>query len=118
MKVCIASQGTDLESLVDPRFGRAAHLLVVDTGTGKVEDLGGAPGAAHGAGIQAAQAVLRAQSSAVVAAEVGPKAYEVLSAAEIPIYQAEGITIAQALRLLEAGMLPALKGPGGGRKKV
>lgn len=112
MKVCIASQGADLESLVDPRFGRAAHLLVVDTVTGEVEDLGGATGAAHGAGIRAAQAVLRVLPSALVAAKVGPKAHDVLSAAAIPVYQVEGVTVAQALRLLKAGLLPALEGPG------
>jgi len=31
MKIAITSTGPDLEAQVDPRFGRAQYLLVVDT---------------------------------------------------------------------------------------
>jgi predicted Fe-Mo cluster-binding NifX family protein len=31
MKLAITSKGTDLDSEVDPRFGRAAYILIVDT---------------------------------------------------------------------------------------
>ncbi len=31
MKIAITSKGKDLESEIDPRFGRAAYILVVDT---------------------------------------------------------------------------------------
>ena len=37
MKVVITSQGSNLEDMVDPRFGRCAYFLVVDTDTGSVE---------------------------------------------------------------------------------
>ena len=30
MKLAITSKGTDLDSEVDPRFGRAAYILIVD----------------------------------------------------------------------------------------
>jgi len=31
MKIAVTSKGKDLSSPVDPRFGRAAYILVVDT---------------------------------------------------------------------------------------
>ncbi|MDH3567576.1 MAG: dinitrogenase iron-molybdenum cofactor biosynthesis protein, partial [Desulfobacteraceae bacterium] len=33
MKIAVTSRGKDLDSPVDPRFGRAAYILVVDTKT-------------------------------------------------------------------------------------
>ena len=33
MKIVVTSQGTNLDSPVDPRFGRAKHFLLVDTDT-------------------------------------------------------------------------------------
>jgi predicted Fe-Mo cluster-binding NifX family protein len=34
MKFAVASQGNDLQSPLDPRFGRAKYFIVVDTETG------------------------------------------------------------------------------------
>jgi predicted Fe-Mo cluster-binding NifX family protein len=31
MKIAITSLGQDLNSQIDPRFGRAAYILIVDT---------------------------------------------------------------------------------------
>jgi predicted Fe-Mo cluster-binding NifX family protein len=118
VRVCVASEGAELDSPVDSRFGRAAHLLVVDTESGEIEELAGATGAAHGAGVEAAQAVLRALPAALVVNRLGPKAHDLLAAAEIPVYRAEGVSVAQALRLLEAGMLPALAGSGEGKRSA
>ena len=33
MKIAVTSKGVDLDSEVDPRFGRAAYVLVVDSET-------------------------------------------------------------------------------------
>ena len=33
MKVAVTSKGTSLDSVIDPRFGRAPYILIVDTDT-------------------------------------------------------------------------------------
>ena len=59
MKIAISSEGTSLESPVDPRFGRAKYFALVDTDTGECSfhDNTQNLNAPQGAGIQAAQAV-------------------------------------------------------------
>ncbi len=37
MKIAITSLGQDLNSQIDPRFGRAAYILIVDTAHNGVE---------------------------------------------------------------------------------
>ena len=59
MKIAVTSQGTSLDSQVDPRFGRAAYILIVDTETFEFEVLDNKENAnaLKGAGIQAASMV-------------------------------------------------------------
>lgn len=55
MRVAVTSQGRQLSSLVDPRFGRAKYFMVVDTETGEftAADNSQNLNAVQGAGIQA-----------------------------------------------------------------
>ena len=56
MKIAVTSKGTDLDSQVDPRFGRAAFILFVDSETFNFEVMDNKENvnALKGAGIQAA----------------------------------------------------------------
>jgi predicted Fe-Mo cluster-binding NifX family protein len=108
MKVCITTKGEGLESELDPRFGRAANILLVDTNTNDVRPLGNAADASHGAGVQAAQTVLDAGIEVLVTGRIGPRAYEVLAAASIPIYVSTAETAADALRHFMDGRLVRL----------
>ena len=56
MKIAVTSKGPDLDDPVDPRFGRAAYILVVDSETFDFDVLDNKENvnALKGAGIQAA----------------------------------------------------------------
>ena len=56
MKIAITAKGTTLTDEIDPRFGRAPYILIVDTETMEYEALDNSVNvnAFKGAGIQAA----------------------------------------------------------------
>ena len=107
MKVAITSQGTELDSQVDPRFGRAKFFIVVDTETGEFKAVDNAQNlnAAQGAGIQAGRNVAELGVTSVITGHVGPKAFSVLQTAGIKIYTGAAGTINAALEQLKSGSL-------------
>lgn len=112
MKAAICSMGTTLDSPMDPRFGRCASFVVVDTDTMEfTADTN--PGAMmrQGAGIQSAQMLSGRGIEAVVAGNFGPNAYQVLSAAGIRIFIGAGGTVRQAVEQLIAGALREVTAP-------
>lgn len=108
MKVAITSQGEELGSPVDARFGRAATFLIVDTEGGSCTPKSNKQSleAAQGAGVQAAQAVASEGVQAVITGHCGPKAFRVLDAAGIKVYAgADGMTAQEAVEAFKAGKL-------------
>ena len=87
MKIAITSQGQDLDSQVDPRFGRAAYILIVDTVHDGVEVLDNSENinAFKGAGIQAAAMVSRKGAEVLLTGYCGPNAYKTLQAAGVKV---------------------------------
>jgi predicted Fe-Mo cluster-binding NifX family protein len=86
MIVAISATGNTLDSMVDPRFGRAAWFLIVDTDSKQIlEAIDNSTGkeAAHGAGISAAALVADKGVKAVLTGRVGPKAMPVLDKAGV-----------------------------------
>ena len=60
MKICVTSQGKELDSIIDSRFGRCQYFLIIDSETMKVTVLQNESlMASGGAGIQAAQTVAK-----------------------------------------------------------
>lgn len=115
MKVCISSVGNNLDSAVDPRFGRCAFFLIVDSETGQFEATAN-PGAnfGGGAGIAAAQLVASRGVKAVISGNFGPNAFGVLQSAGIKIYPgAFNMTAKQALLALKEGKLQETSQPSG-----
>ncbi|MCL6520608.1 MAG: NifB/NifX family molybdenum-iron cluster-binding protein [Armatimonadetes bacterium] len=112
MKVAVCSIGNTLDALVDPRFGRCAYFVIVDTETFDASAVQN-PGAmsAQGAGIQAAQLVSSLGVSTVIAGNLGPNAYQALSAAGIKVYSCAGETVRNAVNLLKAGALQEISAP-------
>jgi predicted Fe-Mo cluster-binding NifX family protein len=107
MKVAVTSQGKELSSELDPRFGRAKWLLLADTQTGTAEahDNSVNLNLAQGAGIQTGQNVVNLGAEAVITGNIGPNAYKTLSAANVKVYLSEVKTIQDALESFKAGEL-------------
>lgn len=109
-KVAITVQGDSLDDPVDPRFGRAAGFLIVDTESMQSEFLSNATTTemASGAGIQAAQMIADSGAKLLLTGRIGPKALRALGAAGIrAIEDMDGLTARQAvLRLSESSKTP------------
>jgi predicted Fe-Mo cluster-binding NifX family protein len=113
MKIALTTISPGIESAVDPRFGRGAYLLVVDTETLQWHSYPN-PGAsaAGGSGIQSAQFVSGQKVQAVVSGDFGPHAYTALEQAGIPMYVYGDIRTAQeALAAFKAGNLQRVGSP-------
>lgn len=92
---------------LDPRFGRAPRFLLYHLETDTFELVDNQPnlGAAQGAGIQTAETVLRAGADALITGHCGPKAFKVLSAAGVAVYNTALATVNAALLAYKAGAL-------------
>jgi len=107
MKIVITAQGQDLSSQLDPRFGRAKWLIVIDTETNdfQAHDNIMNLNAVQGAGIQTGQNIANLGVEAVITGNVGPNAFKTLNAANVKVFLAEGQTVAEAIDLFKAGKL-------------
>ena len=87
MKIAVTTTGTSLDAPLDPRFGRAAKFIVVDSATGAFTVHDNTPNlnAAQGAGIQAAEMVSQLGAEIVLTGHCGPKAFRALQAAGIQV---------------------------------
>jgi len=107
VKVAFSTSGSTAAAPLDSRFGRAASFLVydLDAETFEIADNRQGQSAAQGAGIQAAETVVRTGARSVVTGHCGPKAFRVLSAAGVKVYTTDAPTVAAALERYRAGQL-------------
>jgi predicted Fe-Mo cluster-binding NifX family protein len=107
MKIAVTSEGTSLDSQVDPRFGRAAYILIVDTETFEFEVLDNKENAnaLKGAGIQAASMVSDKKAEALLTGYCGPKAFMTLEAAKIRVANEIEGTVRDAVKSFNEGKL-------------
>ena len=111
MKIVFTTSGDDLGSPLDSRFGRAPKFLIydLDRDTFEVVDNQQNLNAAQGAGIQSAETVARSGAKDLVTGHCGPKAFRVLSAAGIRVFNTDAPTVAEALERYRAGRLTETK---------
>lgn len=111
MKIAITSSGDNLDSQIDPRFGRCQYFVIVDPDTMDFEAMQNESAmASGGAGIQAAQTIVNVGINAVITGNVGPNAFEVLSAAGIETMTGASGTVRHALELYKSGSLQSAAG--------
>ena len=112
MKICVTSQGTTLDSAVDPRFGRCRYFVIADTETKETEVVDNQnKDGMGGVGIQAGQAMAEKQVKVVLTGNVGPNAFQTLKAAGIDVITGVAGTVKEAIEKYAKGDLKATQGP-------
>ena len=113
MKIAVTSQGTDLESAVDPRFGRASYIIIIDSDTVSFEvvDNRDNANALKGAGIQAAVTVGDRGAEILITGHCGPNAFKALTAANVGVVNNATGSVRDALHAYLAGELDVAQGP-------
>jgi len=112
MKICISSEGNNLDANVDARFGRCQYFIIADTDTldfqaiqnPNIEAMGGA-------GIQSGQLVAEKKTKAVLTGNVGPNAFQTLQSAGIEVITGVSGTVKQAIEKYKKGQLRPSQGP-------
>lgn len=113
MKVLITVTTPNIEAALDPRFGRAAYFLLVDSET-LAWDVQPNPAvhASGGAGIKAAQFAVDSGCDVVISGDCGPNAFDVLDAAGVSMFLfGTAESVQQAIDGLKAGKLEKLGSP-------
>ncbi len=106
MKVAVSSSGRDLDSKLDPRFGRCARFVIVETEDLDFEVFENQSAAlGGGAGIQAAQFIASKGVGAVITGFCGPNAIQTLNAAGIHLYSEQAGRIRDVVQKLINGEL-------------
>ena len=105
MRIAISSQGTNLDSEVDPRFGRAAQFILIDTESGSFDVIENNQNLnlPQGAGIQTAQTIAEQKAEVVLTGNCGPKAFKTLQAAGVKVVTGVNGKIKDALKDYQEG---------------
>jgi predicted Fe-Mo cluster-binding NifX family protein len=112
MKVCVTSQGDNLDSELDPRFGRCRYFILADTDTMAFEALQNPNfNATGGAGIQSGQLVASKQVKAVLTGNVGPNAFSTLQAADIEVVTGLSGSVKAAIEKYKKGNVEPTQSP-------
>lgn len=112
MKVAVTSRGSTLDDQVDPRFGRCANFVIIETDDMSFEAVSNSNAAAGGgAGIQSAQLVADKGAKTVLTGNCGPNAYRTLEAAGIEVIVGATGTVRETVEAHKAGALKATGGP-------
>lgn len=117
MKICITSEGPNLDSKVDPRFGRCKYFIFADSDSLEFEAVSN-PNieSSGGAGIQSAQLAAVQRTGAVITGNVGPNAFQTLQAAGVKIFIGASGTVREAIEKYKKGGLMAASNPSVGSK--
>ena len=107
MKLAITSTGKELDSNLDPRFGRSAYFIIVDPETMAFEVVENSENLnlSQGAGIQAGKTIVDNHVDVVITGHCGPKAFKVLQQAGVKVVTGAGGTVTDAITQFNDGQL-------------
>ncbi len=112
MKIAITAKGENLESEVDPRFGRCQFFIIIDPDTMEFEVMENPSAMAMGgAGPQASQAISGMGVEVVITGNVGPNAFQALNAAGIKVMTGASGTIKEVVEKYKSGNLAEAGNP-------
>jgi predicted Fe-Mo cluster-binding NifX family protein len=130
MRIAVTTAGDNLDSEIDPRFGRAQFILVVNGDGTLLEVIDNAKNraAAGGAGIQAAKTLADKNVDMVLTGRCGPNATEALKSAGIEFGKVQSGTAREVVERFNRGEISSVnnigpglnatgQGKGGGRGK-
>ena len=115
LKIAVTSEGPTLADAVDPRFGRAGGFVVVELESmaAVYVDNGSSQVLAQGAGIQAAENLVKTGAQVLLTGHVGPKAWTALQAVGVKVVQGvENMTVGEAITRYKAGAFVVSDAPG------
>ena len=112
MKICVTSKGNNLDSEIDPRFGRCQNFIIIDAETLEFEAIEN-PNiqTTGGAGIQSAQLIASKDATIVLTGNVGPNAFQSLQAAGIDIIIGVSGSVKSSVEKFNNGELKPTQGP-------
>lgn len=111
-KIALSSTGKEQSSEISEVFGRCSYFIYADISAGAVEGTEAKKNTLlagkSGVGIAAAREIVENNADALITANIGPKALDVLTQFGIMVYKASG-TVQEALKQFLAGTLEEFK---------
>jgi predicted Fe-Mo cluster-binding NifX family protein len=106
MKIAVSATDPELSSQVDPRFGRCAYFIFVDSETMQFEAAEN-PNviSSSGAGIQSAQLVAKKGANVLLTGSCGPNAFQTLQSAGVKVIVGVTGTVQDAVQQFTSGKL-------------
>lgn len=112
MRIVVTASGPNLDSPVDPRFGRCQYFIFVDSDSLQFEAIENENVmASGGAGIQSAQFVAQKGAEAIVTGNLGPNASTTIQASGLKVYLGARGTVRETVQMFKNGQLQEACGP-------
>ncbi len=112
MKICVTSQGDNLEAQIDPRFGRCQYFIFVETDTMEFEAVSNQNiSGMGGVGVQSGQIVSEKGAQVILTGSVGPNAMRTLQAGGVQVMDGLSGTIREAIEQYKRGSLKSTDKP-------